>query len=39
MDSQVKSKQKRLEKELEKIKVERCKAEYKVNFSLKSIIK
>ncbi|MMZ59841.1 putative ABC transporter ATP-binding protein YheS [compost metagenome] len=36
MDSQVKSKQKRLEKELEKIKVDAPKAEYQVNFSLKS---
>ena len=35
MDSQVKSKQKRLEKELEKIKVDAPKAEYQVNFSLK----
>ena len=34
MDSQVKSKQKRLEKELEKIKVNAPKAEYQVNFSL-----
>ncbi|GKU82662.1 ribosomal protection-like ABC-F family protein [Niallia sp. NCCP-28] len=36
MDSQVKSKQKRLEKELEKIKVDAPKGEYQVNFSLKS---
>ncbi|NMF01243.1 ribosomal protection-like ABC-F family protein [Aneurinibacillus aneurinilyticus] len=36
MDSQVKSKQRRLEKELEKIKVDAPKAEYQVNFSLKS---
>ena len=35
MDSQVKSKQKRLEKELEKMKVDAPKAEYQVNFSLK----
>jgi macrolide transport system ATP-binding/permease protein len=36
MDSQVKSKQKRLEKELEKIKVDAPKPEYQVNFTLKS---
>lgn len=36
MDSQVKSKQKRLEKELEKIKVDAPKAEYQVNFTFKS---
>lgn len=36
MDSQVKSKQKRLEKELEKVKVDAPTAEYEVNFSLKS---
>ena len=35
MDSQVKSKQKRLEKELEKTKVDPPKTEYQVNFSLK----
>ena len=35
MDSQVKSKQKRLEKELEKVKVDALQAEYQVNFSLK----
>ncbi|WP_147533325.1 ribosomal protection-like ABC-F family protein [Bacillus marasmi] len=36
MDSQVKSKQKRLEKELEKMKVEALKAEDVVNFTIKS---
>lgn len=36
MDSQVKSKQKRLEKELEKMKVDAPKDEYQVNFTLKS---
>ncbi|MBO0992665.1 ribosomal protection-like ABC-F family protein [Bacillus sp. SD088] len=36
MDSQVKSKRKRLEKELEKIKVEAPKPEYQVDFSLKA---
>ncbi|MDX8363372.1 ribosomal protection-like ABC-F family protein [Cytobacillus sp. IB215316] len=36
MDSQVKSKEKRLAKELEKIKVEAPKAEYQINFSLKA---
>ncbi|MED4350869.1 ABC-F type ribosomal protection protein [Schinkia azotoformans] len=36
MDSQVKSKQKRLEKELEKAKVERVEPEYTVRFSMKA---
>lgn len=36
MDSQVKSKQKRLEKELEKAKVERVEPEYSVRFSMKA---
>lgn len=36
MDSQVKSKQKRLEKELQKMKVEAPKAEYQIDFALKS---
>lgn len=36
MDSQVKSKQKRLEKELEKAKVERVEPEYIVRFSMKA---
>lgn len=36
MDSLVKSKQKRLEKELEKMKVDAPMAEYQVNFTLKS---
>ncbi|WP_040203488.1 ribosomal protection-like ABC-F family protein [Neobacillus jeddahensis] len=36
MDAQVKSKQKRLKKELEKIKVDRLEPEYKVNFSMKA---
>ncbi|WP_181347970.1 ribosomal protection-like ABC-F family protein [Thalassobacillus sp. CUG 92003] len=36
MDSQVKSKQKRLEKELDKMKVEAPQSEYDVKFSLKS---
>lgn len=36
IDSQVKSKQKRLEKELEKVKVEALKDEYEVKFTLKS---
>ncbi|RHW40184.1 ABC transporter ATP-binding protein [Lysinibacillus yapensis] len=35
-DAQVKSKQKRLEKELEKLKIDAPVAEYRVNFSLKS---
>lgn len=35
LDSQVKSKRKRLEKELEKTKVERLEPEYQVQFSLK----
>ncbi|WP_163103427.1 ribosomal protection-like ABC-F family protein [Peribacillus alkalitolerans] len=35
-DAQVKSKQKRLEKELEKVKVDPLEAEYKVNFSMKA---
>ncbi|WP_285768436.1 ribosomal protection-like ABC-F family protein [Peribacillus sp. SI8-4] len=36
MDAQVKSKQKRLEKELEKIKVDPLEAEYTVSFSMKA---
>lgn len=36
MDSQVKSKQKRLEKELEKAKVERVEPEYSARFSMKA---
>lgn len=36
LDSQVKSKRKRLEKELEKAKVERVESEYQVQFSLKA---
>jgi macrolide transport system ATP-binding/permease protein len=36
MDAQVKSKRKRLEKELEKIKAEPLEAEYKVRFSIKA---
>lgn len=36
MDAQVKSKQKRLEKELEKNKVERLEEEYTVSFSIKA---
>ena len=36
MDSQVKSKRKRLEKELEKAKVEPVKSEYDVKFSMKA---
>jgi macrolide transport system ATP-binding/permease protein len=36
MDAQVKSKQKRLEKELEKAKVERVEPEYTVRFSMKA---
>ncbi|SDJ79346.1 ribosomal protection-like ABC-F family protein [Sediminibacillus albus] len=36
MDSQVKSKQKRLEKELEKTRVEQPEPEYDVNFSMKA---
>ncbi|WP_057914865.1 ribosomal protection-like ABC-F family protein [Peribacillus muralis] len=36
MDAQVKSKQKRLEKELEKIKVEPLESEYTVRFSMKA---
>jgi macrolide transport system ATP-binding/permease protein len=36
MDSQVKSKQKRLEKELEKAKVEHVEPEYQVQFSMKA---
>jgi macrolide transport system ATP-binding/permease protein len=36
MDSQVKSKQKRLEKELEKAKVQRVEPEYDVRFSIES---
>lgn len=36
MDAQVKSKQKRLEKELEKLKVEPIKQEYSVQFSIKA---
>jgi macrolide transport system ATP-binding/permease protein len=35
-DSQIKSKQKRLEKELEKAKVERVESEYTVNFSIQA---
>ncbi|KMY52643.1 elongation factor 3 [Bacillus sp. FJAT-27231] len=36
MDAQVKSKQKRLEKELEKAKAERIEPEYEVHFSMKT---
>lgn len=36
MDSQVKSKQRRLEKELEKAKIERVAPEYSVHFSMKA---
>lgn len=36
MDAQVKSKQKRLEKELEKIKVDAVEPEYKVRFTMKA---
>ncbi|MEK4027262.1 ABC-F type ribosomal protection protein [Pseudobacillus sp. FSL P4-0506] len=36
MDAQVKSKQKRLEKELEKAKAERVEPEYEVHFSMKA---
>ncbi|MBZ5752656.1 ribosomal protection-like ABC-F family protein [Metabacillus rhizolycopersici] len=36
MDTQVKSKQKRLEKELEKVKVEPVESEYNVRFSIKA---
>ncbi|MEK4255079.1 ribosomal protection-like ABC-F family protein [Ureibacillus sp. FSL K6-2830] len=36
MDTQIKSKKKRLEKELEKAKVERVNPEYEVNFTLQS---
>ena len=36
MDAQVKSKRKRLEKELEKTKVERVKEEYSVEFSIQA---
>jgi macrolide transport system ATP-binding/permease protein len=35
-DAQIKSKQKRLEKELEKAKVERVESEYKVSFSIQA---
>ena len=36
MDAQVKSKRKRLEKELEKTKVERVKEDYSVEFSIQA---